>query len=128
MTDAEGRIVWQATFKAWGGLDSLEVDEVEQNLRFQGQYFDQESGLHYNTFRYYDPGVGRFTTQDPIGLLGGDNLYQQYAPSPVGWVDPCGWAGYGPDRKTSYEGVSRRDAFRQAKRDAGIPNTNTQGA
>ncbi|MBF7143652.1 MULTISPECIES: RHS repeat-associated core domain-containing protein, partial [Pseudomonas] len=46
-------------------------------------------GLHYNTFRYYDPEVGRFTTQDPIGLLGGENLYQ-YAPSPVGWVDPHG--------------------------------------
>ncbi|NJP02888.1 hypothetical protein HBH25_18760, partial [Pseudomonas sp. hsmgli-8] len=45
---------------------------------------------HYNTFRYYDPEVGRFTTQDPIGLLGGENLYQ-YAPSPVGWVDPLGW-------------------------------------
>ncbi|WP_084596242.1 RHS repeat-associated core domain-containing protein [Pseudomonas massiliensis] len=121
MTDAEGRIVWQATFKAWGGLDSLEVDKVEQNLRFQGQYFDLESGLHYNTFRYYDPGVGRFITQDPIGLLGGNNLYQ-YAPSPVGWVDPLGWV-CGPNKKTSYEGVSRRDAFRQAKRDAGIEQT-----
>ena len=64
--------------------------------------------------------MGRFTTQDPIGLLGGNNLYQ-YAPSPVGWVDPLGWV-CGPNKKTSYEGVSRRDAFRQAKRDAQIPN------
>ncbi|MEE4688446.1 RHS repeat-associated core domain-containing protein, partial [Pseudomonas alliivorans] len=40
-------------------------------MRFQGQYFDEETGLHYNTFRYYDPEVGRFITQDPIGLLGG---------------------------------------------------------
>jgi RHS repeat-associated protein len=90
MSDADGRIVWQATFKAWGELQSLEVGEVEQNLRFQGQYFDVESGLHYNTFRYYDPQVGRFTTQDPIGLLGGDNLYG-YVSSPNGWVDPLGW-------------------------------------
>ncbi|WP_284358229.1 RHS repeat-associated core domain-containing protein, partial [Pseudomonas syringae] len=65
--------------------------EVEQNLRFQGQYFDVETGLHYNTFRYYDPEIGRFTTQDPIGLLGGFNLYQ-YAPSPIGWIDPLGLA------------------------------------
>ncbi|MBD1106575.1 RHS repeat-associated core domain-containing protein [Pseudomonas amygdali pv. morsprunorum] len=47
------------------------VNEVEQNLRFQGQYFDVETGLHYNTFRYYDPEIGRFITQDPIGLSGG---------------------------------------------------------
>ncbi|NAT60485.1 type IV secretion protein Rhs, partial [Pseudomonas syringae pv. actinidifoliorum] len=71
MTDAEGQIVWQAKYRAWGAIEKLVVNEVEQNLRFQGQYFDVETGLHYNTFRYYDPEIGRFTTQDPIGLLGG---------------------------------------------------------
>ena len=50
---------------------------------------DDESGLHYNLFRYYEPEVGRFTTQDPIGLRGGLNLYQ-YAPNPLMWVDPLG--------------------------------------
>ncbi|MGH8416865.1 MAG: RHS repeat-associated core domain-containing protein, partial [Pseudomonas sp.] len=63
----------------------------EQNLRFQGQYLDRETGLHYNTFRFYDPDVGRFTTPDPIGLAGGINLYA-YAPNPVGWVDALGLA------------------------------------
>ncbi|MBN3968802.1 RHS domain-containing protein [Pseudomonas gregormendelii] len=90
MTDREGQIVWQATYKAWGAVERLDVNVVEQNLRFQGQYFDDETGLHYNTFRYYDPEVGRFITQDPIGLDGGDNLYR-YVPSPTGWVDPWGW-------------------------------------
>ncbi|MBI6577838.1 RHS domain-containing protein [Pseudomonas viridiflava] len=90
MTDIDGQIVWQATYKAWGSLEALTVNEVEQNLRFQGQYFDEETGLHYNTFRYYDPEVGRFITQDPIGLSGGSNLYS-YAESPTGWVDPLGW-------------------------------------
>ncbi|RMT71980.1 Rhs protein [Pseudomonas savastanoi pv. nerii] len=71
-------------------MEKLVVNEVEQNLRFQGQYFDVETGLHYNTFRYYDPEIGRFITQDPIGLSGGDNLYL-YAPNPYGWVDPLGW-------------------------------------
>ncbi|MEY0247848.1 RHS repeat-associated core domain-containing protein, partial [Morganella morganii] len=61
----------------------------QQNLRFQGQYFDRETGLHYNTFRYYAPDAGRFTQQDPIGLAGGLNLYQ-YAPNPLMWVDPWG--------------------------------------
>ncbi|SEK57365.1 RHS repeat-associated core domain-containing protein [Pseudomonas agarici] len=89
MTDVEGQIVWQATYKAWGSIETLAVNEVEQNLRFQGQYFDDETGLHYNTFRYYDPQVGRFITQDPIGLAGGDNLYR-YAPSSIGWIDPLG--------------------------------------
>ncbi|RMM83252.1 YD repeat protein [Pseudomonas coronafaciens pv. striafaciens] len=92
MTDAEGQIVWQAKYRAWGAVEKLVVNEVEQNLRFQGQYFDVETGLHYNTFRYYDPEIGRFTTQDPIGLLGGFNLYQ-YAPNTNGWIDPLGWTG-----------------------------------
>ncbi|MCE4114845.1 RHS repeat-associated core domain-containing protein, partial [Yersinia pseudotuberculosis] len=59
-------------------------------LRYPGQYSDDETGLHYNTFRYYDPEIGRFSTQDPIGLAGGINLYQ-YGPNPLGWGDPLGW-------------------------------------
>jgi RHS repeat-associated protein len=93
MTDVEGSIVWQATYKAWGEIEALAVNEVEQNLRFQGQYFDDETGLHYNTFRYYDPGVGRFITQDPIGLDGGPNLYH-YVLNPTVWIDPLGWTGF----------------------------------
>ncbi|EFW87382.1 RHS repeat domain-containing protein [Pseudomonas savastanoi] len=89
MTDAEGQIVWQAKYRAWGAVEKLVVNEVEQNLRLQGQYFDVETGLHYNTFRYYDPEIGRFITQDPIGLEGGFNLYQ-YAHNPAAWIDPWG--------------------------------------
>lgn len=62
---------------------------IDQPLRYAGQFQDSESGLHYNLFRYYEPEVGRFTTQDPVGLRGGLNLYQ-YAPNPYGWVDPLG--------------------------------------
>ncbi len=91
MTDVDGQIVWQATYKAWGEVESLAVSEIEQKLRFQGQYFDDETGLHYNTFRYYDPEVGRFITQDPIGLLGGMNLFK-YNQNPIIWIDPLGLA------------------------------------
>jgi RHS repeat-associated protein len=91
MTDVDGQIVWQATYKAWGEVESLAVSEIEQNLRFQGQYFDDETGLHYNTFRYYDPQVGRFITQDPIGLLGGMNSFS-YNQNPIIWIDPLGLA------------------------------------
>ncbi|HEY5602360.1 MAG TPA: RHS repeat-associated core domain-containing protein, partial [Gammaproteobacteria bacterium] len=72
-----------------GNLALKEIDEVENNLRFQGQYYDTETGLHYNRFRYYHPESGQFINQDPIGLLGGLNNYQ-YAPNPVGWIDPLG--------------------------------------
>ncbi|WDY60294.1 RHS repeat-associated core domain-containing protein [Pseudomonas sp. PSKL.D1] len=89
LTDSEGSIVWQATYRSWGAIESLAVREVEQNLRFQGQYLDGETGLHYNTFRYYNPEVGRFDTQDPIGLTGGANLYQ-YALNPTAYIDPLG--------------------------------------
>nr|WP_238340186.1 RHS repeat-associated core domain-containing protein [Pseudomonas sp. SWRI18] len=92
LTEDDGHSVWQATYRVWGNT----LEEVrepyyieEQNLRFQGQYLDRETGLHFNTFRFYDPDVGRFTTPDPIGLLGGFNLYQ-YTPNPFTWLDPLG--------------------------------------
>jgi len=89
LTDDQGKIVWKVRYKTYGNVAVKEVEEVENNLRFQGQYFDEETGLHYNRFRYYNPNTGQFITQDPIGLLGGVNNYQ-YAPNPVGWVDPFG--------------------------------------
>jgi RHS repeat-associated protein len=91
LTDSEGEIVWQATYRSWGEIEQLTVNGVEQNLRFQGQYFDRETALHYNTFRYYDPALGRFVTQDPVGLFGGDNLYQ-YAKNTQSWIDSLGLA------------------------------------
>jgi RHS repeat-associated protein len=54
---------------------TIHEDVQQQPLRFQGQYYDYETGLHYNRFRYYDPDIGRFVSQNPIRLLGGDNLY-----------------------------------------------------
>ncbi|CAI3803454.1 hypothetical protein GLGCALEP_03369 [Pseudomonas sp. MM221] len=90
LTDSDGKIVWQATYRSWGAIEHLIIDDVEQNLRFQGQYLDGESALHYNTFRYYDATGGRYISQDPIGIDGGSNLYF-YASNPVAWVDPLGW-------------------------------------
>ncbi|WP_230320775.1 RHS repeat-associated core domain-containing protein, partial [Erwinia sorbitola] len=58
-----------------------------------GQYYDEETGLHYNTLRYYDPGSGSFTQPDPIGLAGGINLYA-YGPNPLSWIDPLGLNGH----------------------------------
>ncbi|MFE8645564.1 RHS repeat-associated core domain-containing protein [Sphingomonas sp. NCPPB 2930] len=117
LTDEAGRIVWAAKYKVWGEIEHLRVrktgtddrpagvtgsqrlaladgaiqtlDTVAQPLRFQGQYADGETGLHYNRARYYDPAVGRFLHQDPIGFLGGENFFS-YGPNPFMWVDPLG--------------------------------------
>jgi RHS repeat-associated protein len=63
------------------------------NLRFPGQYFDSETGLHYNTFRDYDPATGRYVQSDPIGLQGGVNTYAYAGVSPTGGIDPAGLEG-----------------------------------
>ncbi|GAB2197565.1 RHS repeat-associated core domain-containing protein [Sessilibacter sp. MAH4] len=89
LTANDGSIVWSAQYKTYGNLALKTVETIENNIRFQGQYFDQETGLHYNRHRYYNPNTGQFTQQDPVGLLGGLNNYQ-YAPNPIGWIDPFG--------------------------------------
>ncbi|EKI3092739.1 RHS repeat-associated core domain-containing protein, partial [Escherichia coli] len=73
----------------------------EQPLRLPGQYFDEETGLHYNLFRYYAPECGRFISQDPIGLRGGLNLYA-YAPNPLKYIDPLGLCKTDVENKNPY--------------------------
>ncbi|MGH2420191.1 RHS repeat-associated core domain-containing protein, partial [Pseudomonas canadensis] len=89
LTDTKGEIVWSAHYRAYGEISRLDIGKVDNPLRFQGQYFDQESGLHYNRHRYYNPDVGRYLTPDPVKLAGGINAYQ-YAQNPIGWIDPLG--------------------------------------
>ncbi|WP_233281671.1 RHS repeat-associated core domain-containing protein [Pseudomonas tructae] len=103
LTDAGGETIWQARYQVWGNTleERREAQYIEeQNLRFQGQYLDRETGLHYNTFRFYDPDIGRFTQPDPIGLEGGLNLYY-YAPNPFTWLDPFGLTSCGTPRKSA---------------------------
>ncbi|MGE1153188.1 RHS repeat domain-containing protein, partial [Pseudomonas kitaguniensis] len=89
LTAPDGEIVWCAHYRAYGQVARLDINKVDNPLRFQGQYFDQESGLHYNHHRYYNPDSGRYLTPDPVKLAGGINAYQ-YVPNPTGWVDPLG--------------------------------------
>jgi len=93
MLDASGRVVWAASFTAWGRVDRRTDPGSGHDcpIRFQGQWFDDESGLHYNRFRHYDPDTGRFISPDPIGLAGGLNLHQ-LTTNPSSSIDPLGLA------------------------------------
>ena len=82
IVDTNGKIVWSATYDAFGNIQ-VTAAEIENNLRFPGQYYDVESGLHYNWNRYYDPKTGRYLTADPIGLNGGINLFAYVGNNPI---------------------------------------------
>ena len=121
LTDFGGEIVWSAKYNAYGKVTHLAFgggEHLDQPLRFQGQYFDAESGLHYNRHRYYDPEVGRYLTPDPIKLAGGLNQYQ-YTPNPTGWVDPLGLSGNCPP--PNKPGCGAPDDTTGAKVDEGEP-------
>ncbi len=90
MTDISGNIVWSALYDSFGKAQ-VNISVVENNLRFPGQYYDSETGLHYNWNRYYEPNTGRYLTTDPIGFFGGDlNLYAYTGNNPVNFRDPWG--------------------------------------
>ncbi|MGD8579177.1 MAG: RHS repeat-associated core domain-containing protein [Lysobacterales bacterium] len=95
VTDLSGQVVWRASYLPFGQAtieDDVDGDGVpyELNLRFPGQYYDEESGLDYNYFRTYDPETGRYLESDPIGLAGGLNTYAYVAANPVTGADPLG--------------------------------------
>ena len=96
VVDENGSVVWSAEYKPFGGVD-ITVSDVENNFRFAGQYFDQETSLHYNYHRYYDPRLGRYLRADPIGIEGGINLFVYTLNNPLNFIDPKGLAcGPGP--------------------------------
>lgn len=92
LVGVNGAVVWSAIYTAFGEAD-VQVETVTNNLRFPGQFYDNETGLHYNYFRYYDPRIGRYVSADPIGLDSGDvNLYGYVRNNPLNQSDPSGMA------------------------------------
>jgi RHS family protein len=82
---------------------------------FQGQYYDCETGLAYNRFRYYDPELGRYISEDPIGLAGGIKLYG-YVEDSLSWIDPFGLTStsYAEEaRALGYESVNNQRSHGQ---------------
>jgi RHS repeat-associated protein len=90
LTAVNGAVVWSGKYNAFGEAEVDPSSTVINNLRFPGQYIDQETGLHYNWFRYYAPRMGRYLTADPIGLAGGINLFSYASQNPVNAIDPFG--------------------------------------
>jgi RHS repeat-associated protein len=115
-TDSSGVAVWSWDSDAFGAAAANE--DVDGNgtlvtvpLRFPGQYYDQETGLHYNYFRYYDPQTGRYLTSDPIGLDGGLNTYAYVGGNPLIWSDSLGLAGSNVGNPRPPNNRSNRNRF-----------------
>ena len=93
MTDKDGNLLWFGSYTGWGRLkeETRVTGTAHQPFRLQNQYCDEETGLHYNFFRYYEPDAGRFVNQDPIGLNGSINFYT-FSFNITKWIDPLGWS------------------------------------
>jgi RHS repeat-associated protein len=94
--DSQGNVGWEMKALAFGEATVGNASVIISNLRFAGQYFDEETNTHYNWYRTYGPGEGRYMQSDPIGLEGGINLYAYVLGNPLSWVDPKGLANSGP--------------------------------
>jgi RHS repeat-associated protein len=98
MFDGDGQKIWSAEISIWGELTELKGDRHVCPFRWPGQYEDQETGLYYNRFRYFDPDTGCYVSQDPIRLAGGNPTAYSYVANPAieldilgldpVWVDP----------------------------------------
>lgn len=89
ITDQSQNLVWRANYKPFGDAQ-VDVADIASNLRFPGQYYDSESGLHQNFFRDYDSYTGRYIQSDPIGLSGGSNTYAYAYLNSITNSDPSG--------------------------------------
>jgi RHS repeat-associated protein len=102
VVDESGDVKWAGEYTAFGEV-AVSLSDVVNNFRFPGQYYDSETGLHYNHHRYYDPSTGRYLTSDPIGLEGGLNLYVYASSNPINAIDPEGLCDFQPSDSSACE-------------------------
>ncbi|NEA99760.1 putative T7SS-secreted protein [Streptomyces sp. SID13726] len=116
LIDEAGDIAWRTRSTLWGTTAWAADSTAYTPLRFPGQYFDPETGLHYNFFRHYDPETARYTTPDPLGLGPAPNP-GTYVHNPHTWTDPLGLA------PCNLDFANRKEAFNAAKDRAGVPRS-----
>jgi RHS repeat-associated protein len=118
--DESGRIVWWATrIDPYGFVEVHPSREIEYNLRWPGHYFDPETGLHYNRYRYYDPALGRYLQSDPLGYAGSEvNLYA-YPANPLVHVDVLGLHPDKTDTTPPTDGSSENDGVEKLPKAGG---------
>ena len=124
LTDESNQIVWAARLDPWGNVEQeYNPESIDQSIRLPGQHQDKDTGLYYNRHRYYDPNIGSYINQDPIGLAGGSN-HQIYPNNPLRWADPLGlikihgnWCG--PDHTGGFN--KPYDQLDAAERKAVLP-------
>lgn len=112
LIDESGSLAWHTRSTLWGTTSWAADSTAYTPLRFPGQYFDPESGLHYNLHRYYDPETARYLTVDPLGLTPAFNPVS-YVKNPHTWADPLGLGPCPP--------VSLTEAKSKALKAAGVP-------
>jgi RHS repeat-associated protein len=105
LIDESGEIAWRARTALWGATAWPRDSTAYTPLRFPGQYFDSETGLHYNFHRYYDPGTGRYLSPDPLGLSPAPNPVA-YVDNPSSLTDPLGLSPY----RDLYHGTTKAGA------------------
>ncbi|MEU8618176.1 putative T7SS-secreted protein [Streptomyces sp. NPDC048623] len=119
LVDETGELAWRSRTTLWGTTSWTKSATAYTPLRFPGQYFDPETGLHYNYFRYYDPEPARYLTQDPLGLAPAPNP-ATYVHNPHTWADPLGLGPCPPKGEHSNPFGSREEARKAAYELAGV--------
>jgi RHS repeat-associated protein len=101
--DSSGAEVWSAVWEPFGALYSLN-GSVNLDARFPGQWYQLETGLHYNWHRHYDPTLGRYTQADPVGMPDGPNRFSYVRNNPLRFTDPFGLRLKGGARPSNCNG------------------------
>jgi RHS repeat-associated protein len=106
--NSRGQQTWKGIADAFGNTQLDPDNQINLNLRQPGQYYDQESGLYYNLARHYNPQTGRYIEADPLGVMGGLNLYGYANANPLMYADPYGlyaWANFVDDTSNLFGGM-----------------------
>ncbi len=90
LTDQAGQVAWAAKLDPWGNvLQEYNPQGIHQAIRLPGQHHDRETGLYYNRHRYYDPEIGAYINQDPMGSVGGMNKFRVGNTRPITTSSRC---------------------------------------